>query len=134
MAQKVYNCVPINEAWSMHKIVTEMARVVGRPDAQIIHGCLRHLTDVGLVKEPSPSHYQRVAFKEEIHVPEPTPIDAAKKPAERTPFERLATLAGTLRSVADCLDEIALDIEHSNTEVSEELTKLRQLKTLLKGL
>ena len=63
VAKKVYGAVPINEAWPSKSIVAELTRQGQVRDFSIIEGCLNTLKEVGLIKEMSPGHFQRVKPK-----------------------------------------------------------------------
>lgn len=135
IARKVFACVPIQEAWSKHIILSEVLRNGSRVDKNIFEGCLSALLDAGLIKEPIRNHYQRVhvtAEEEPEDVPAPAKPTAPVSPQD--PLSRLAALAKKLCDVATEVEELALDIEATKSNNEEELEKLRTLKTLLKGL
>ena len=61
IARKVFDFVPIQDAWAANKIVSEMIRCgLPRIDFRTIEGCLHRLKDAGLVKEPERGAFQRV--------------------------------------------------------------------------
>lgn len=134
IAKKVLSCVPIQEVWTRHQILTEINRSGSRIDPRIFDGCLDSLVDAGLIKEPSRGSFQR------IHIPEEEPKEVPVQPKAITPappidvFTKLSTLAIDLRKMADTVEEVALNMELLSQDTKEELEKLRTLKTLLKGL
>lgn len=134
IAKKVLSCVPIQEVWPRHRILSEINRSGSRIDPRIFEGCLESLVDSGLIKEPSRGSFQR------IHIPNEEPKEVPAQPTAKTPapsadaFAKLSTLASDLRKMADTIEEVALNMELLSQDTKEELEKLRTLKTLLKGL
>ena len=145
VAKKVYGAVPINEAWPSKAIVMELTRQGQVRDFSIIEGCLNTLKEVGLIKEMSPGHFQRVKPKPTVEKEaEPMTTTPSKTSAENKPIEpvdRLAAIGTKLRGLsqmflelADDIDEAALAFEEKTSGNDEELAKLRQLKNVLKSL
>ena len=151
VAKKVYGAVPINEAWPSRQIVMELSRQGQVRDFSIIEGCLNTLKEIGLIKEPSPGHFQRVKPKPTIEketdamatkplnpvIPSTSPVKG--EPTE--PMDRLVAIGTKLRGLsqtfielAEDIDEAALAFEEKASCNDEELAKLRQLKGLLKSL
>ena len=145
VAKKVYGAVPINEAWPSKSIVAELTRQGQVRDFSIIEGCLNTLKEVGLIKEMTPGHFQRVKPKPTVEKEaEPMAVAPPKSPAKGEPTEpvdRLAAIGTKLRGLsqmflelADDIDEATLAFEEKASGNDEELAKLRQLKGLLKSL
>ena len=145
VAKKVYGAVPINEAWPSKSIVVELARQGQVRDFSIVEGCLNTLKEVGLIKEPSPGHFQRVKPKAEPMSTKPLdpvlPSNSSVKGEPTEPVDRLAAIGTKLRGLsqmflelADDIDEAALAFEEKTSGNDEELAKLRQLKNVLKSL
>lgn len=151
VAKKVYGAVPINEAWPSKAIVMELTRQGQVRDFSIIEGCLNTLKEVGLIKETSPGHFQRVKPKptaEKEAEPMSTkplnpviPPNSSIKGEPTEPVDRLAAIGTKLRGLsqmflelADDIDEAALAFEEKSSGNDEELAKLRQLKNVLKSL
>lgn len=145
VAKKVYGAVPINEAWPSKSIVAELTRQGQVRDFSIIEGCLNTLKEVGLIKEMSPGHFQRVKPKAEPMTTKPLnpviPPNSSIKGEPTEPVDRLAAIGTKLRSLsqmflelADDIDEATLAFEEKASGNDEELAKLRQLKGLLKSL
>ena len=144
ITKKVYAAVPIVEPWSSTDIANELHRTGGLRDLRMIEGCLNTLKDVGIIKEPSPKHFQRVKPKtkpekecEDMATAPMNPAPAPKK--QKSSEEKMAELSVSLRQLsqqlaatADLLDDITLELEEGNGAVLEELTNLRQLKDMLK--
>lgn len=145
VAKKVYDAVPINEAWPSKQIVMELSRQGQVRDFSIIEGCLNTLKEVGLIKEMSPGHFQRVKPKAEPMSTKPLnpviPPNSSIKGEPTEPVDRLAAIGTKLRGLsqmflelADDIDEAALAFEEKTSGNDEELAKLRQLKNVLKSL
>ena len=151
VAKKVYGAVPINEPWPSKQIVMELTRQGQVRDFSIVEGCLNTLKEVGLIKEVSPGHFQRVkpkptAKKEaEPMIAKPLnpvlPPNSSVKGEPTEPMDRLVAIGAKLRGLsklfidlADDIDEATLAFEEKASGNDEELAKLRQLKGLLKSL
>lgn len=145
VAKKVYGAVPINEAWPSKSIVAELTRQGQVRDFSIIEGCLNTLKEVGLIKEMSPGHFQRVKPKAEPMTTKTLnpviPPNSSIKGEPTEPVDRLAAIGTKLRGLsqmflelADDIDEATLAFEEKASGNDEELAKLRQLKGLLKSL
>lgn len=151
VAKKVYGAVPINEAWPSKQIVMELTRQGQVRDFSIVEGCLNTLKEVGLIKEVSPGHFQRVKLKPtaekeaEPMIAKPLnpviPPNSSVKGEPIEPMDRLVAIGTKLRGLskmfiglADDIDEAALAFEEKASGNDEELAKLRQLKGLLKSL
>ena len=145
IAKKVYGAVPINEAWPSKSIVAELTRQGQVRDFSVIGGCLNTLKEIGLIKEVTPGHFQRIKPKPTVEKEvEPMAVTPPKPPAKGEPVEpvdRLAAIGTKLRGLsqmflelADDIDEATLAFEEKASGNDEELAKLRQLKGLLKSL
>lgn len=140
LAQKVFQYVPIAEEWQPSLIGQAMTRGCGsRTDPVTIGGCLRALTDAGLVRATSRGTFQRMPVsqptpqpqKQEKEIkPMPTPTQSAPTSA----IDLLASIAQKLREVAGEIDNAALAIEEGQAKNSQEAEKLKQLKALFKEL
>lgn len=153
IARKVFDFVPIQDAWAANKIVSEMIRCgLPRIDFRTIEGCLHRLKDAGLVKEPERGAFQRVmprteAPKVQLQVcSSPGPAPASQTPAAPlivdapvAPTAVLGDLATTVRRcagelalLADALDESAVNIEERIDAAERRVSKFRELSALLK--
>lgn len=152
IARKVLDAVPIADSWQPHTIASEIKRATGSaPEIKIVNGCLESLKASGLVREPTRGKWIRVCAKERTEAREApniavesnvldmnrilTAVDVAsvdRKPVG--PMDRLAAVAGELRSLAHVVEEIACDVEQSMQQANEKTAKLRQLQELLRGL
>lgn len=119
-------------------------------DIHIMRGCLAALAKSGLVREVVPGSYRQVAVKEkkDMAVPKQEDIaraavaDVLKIPTRQVePMDALAAISARLRTeaaalnrAADELDAQAIAIEERRHTDNEELSKLNQLKALLKDL
>lgn len=154
VAKKVYEAIPINEAWSIAQIIAELSRTGTRQDHQTVLRICRELVEGGLAtmtssKSRGDGLFMRTKVertqtpKEEPVMAEPTPAPKTKPadiltlkpvPKKKGPMELLAELASKARQFAEELDNAALEIEQEfqNSEAKSE--QLKQLKSLLKGI
>lgn len=146
IAKKVLSVVPIADQWRVRDIVMEIARCGSSPDPKIVEGCLHHLCDSGLVKQPKAGYFQRVAPKDEPEekaavrplrsvatMPTPTKADDPLADLARTSAD-LRRLAKSMESVADAIDESALAMQERVERAVADNGKLRQLQQLLKDI
>jgi hypothetical protein len=134
-ARKVFEVVPIAEAWTPQQIVGELRRSRVSFDFSCVAGCLRTLESQGLIRrepgerytrepmiDPAPSKKDEPMKTTEAapSAPEPAalPIAAPKAPADAPP-DRLAMAArllrshaGDLRKSADALRGEAAGLDH----------------------
>lgn len=152
IARKLFEFVPIQDAWPANKIIGEMIRSgLPRIDFKTVEGCMNRLKDAGLVKEPERGTFQRIAPREREAPKLQLQVCAAPAPepiAERCPGpviegnaptivlgEMATTLrryAGALTSLADELDESAVGMEERIDHAERRLSKFRELSALLK--
>ncbi|MBN3839301.1 hypothetical protein [Burkholderia sp. Ac-20349] len=153
IARKIFEGVPIREAWSANKIVTEMSRMGSstRVDFRTAQGCLDSLKDAGLIKEPERGAFQRVTPRERETISLPAgeqslpPVEPVAPAAiqttadESTPISILGGIASALREqaaeliqIADRIDTAALGIEERVEHSERRLSKFRELSALLK--
>lgn len=143
--QKVFACVPINEPWSLHKIINEVHRTGVSMDKAAIHGSIAAMLKAGLVYEVSHHEYQRTevrprkeykarAAKEHQVIPfetkEPTAMQeamnratltVANKPEEKkSVMDRLAQVAADLRAQAKDLEAEADHLDEVALQIAEE--------------
>lgn len=140
LAKKVYQYVPIQEAWTGSEIAQAMARASGsQVDGRTLLGCLGCLKDSGLVREVGSLRFQRTSVSQPA-IPKPKEaMSAPQKPeakhaAPTSAIDLLAGIAKTLRAVASDIETAALAIEEGQAKNAEEVKKLHQLQALLKGL
>lgn len=148
---KVFECMPIEESWDRHAIMSEMKRRTGtNSDARVVDGCIADLLQRGLIKEPLPHQYKR-ARVHQVHqvVPEvvvvaaaiperkPEPEKPVLKPATlKDPLEMLAVMAADIRKQAAHLNASADALEAAALSVAERLqgadAKLEHYRELVK--
>jgi len=141
IAKKVYECVPVNEAFDAKRICTELARSGSAPDLHIVNGCLKALKDAGVISEMQ-GLFQRVKVRADNNsIKQVIPPMNEPEPISKDPLDKLAAAASHLRSLNKVIEGIALEIEDAallledkNTEGDAEVKKLRQLADLLKTL
>lgn len=154
IAKKVLDAVPISEAWTVSRIVQELARTTGStPEFRIVHGCIGRLLEQGLVREQPANCFSRVKVRQPLAVvvndqkTEGDVMTAAKPATEQKalkvaePLDRLAGLSVSMRdlsnrvaAMAKEIDEVALDVESRIESIKADTEKLRQLQSLLKSI
>ena len=147
--KKVYEAVPVSEAWTSTQIIGEISRMgYSMRDSKAIIGCLDTLKRQGLIQEPERGSFVRVEVKEtttlDKFLDETKEKTMAAKPVTQTKqsnLDRLISLsekanglAAQMKSVASELESVALEIESEIQENSNSSQKLKQLQELLKGL
>lgn len=148
-AKKVYEAVPISEAWATSQIVTELRRLGSTSmEHHIARGCLRALSDGGLILEQPKGQYRRRPVRPaQIHpvlasdpvvtnAPIPlTPIDAivmsirptspektaAQKAATASAIDKLTALSGRAIDLGVELQKLARDIDTAALEIEEQV-------------
>ena len=142
IAKKVFEMVPIQEAWSCNQILAALHRVTrSSMDYRIMQGCLVALKAAGLVNEPKGGLFQRSEIKEraEHKMGNATEVNKIEAPAlgssaKKTPIELLSGIASHLRMIASDIETAAIVIEEGIAEKDENLGKLKQLQSILKSL
>ncbi|MGE8449084.1 MAG: hypothetical protein ACN6OP_00390 [Pseudomonadales bacterium] len=150
VAQKVYAVLPAGSsgAYSPLEIAKALKERTGAsPDIHTMRGCLGRLKDAGLVKEIVPGAFRRVEVKEKakMHMPKiAAPAAPQVEVVQAGPTEpmellggistRLRTEARALMKIADDLDAGALVLAERAQKVHEEVSTVRQIAALLKGL
>lgn len=147
--KKVYDGVPLSEAWSTTKIIGEIHRLgYSMRDTKAIIGCLDTLKRHGLITEPTRGSFIRVEIRETI---ENIPIQetreqimAISKPVtqiKQSNLDRLLilsdkanSLSAQMKTLASELENVSLEIEAEIQENLNSAQKLKQLQDLLKGM
>jgi len=147
--KKVYEAVPVSEAWTTTQIIAEISRLgYSMRDSKAIIGCLDTLKRQGLIQEPERGSFVRVEVKAiETYVKfmeETKEKIMATKPVtqmKQTNLDRLISLsekanglAAQMKAMATELENVALEIEAEIQENSTSAQKLKQLQELLKGV
>ena len=147
--KKVYEAVPVSEAWTSTQIIAEISRLgYSMRDSKAIIGCLDTLKRQGLIQEPERGTFVRVEVKAiETYVKfmeETKEKIMATKPVtqmKQTNLDRLINLsekanglAAQMKAMATELENVALEIEAEIQENSTSAQKLKQLQELLKGV
>lgn len=147
VARKVYEAVPINEAWLPVKIHAELLRLGNSSiEMHTMRGCLGALRDAGLIAERDGKF---VRCKVKARPPKETTkvieIKKTKDEPSNSALEVLSRISGRLSSVAADLAAIASELETEALRISTELeaqnedaAKLDQLReglrSVLKGI
>lgn len=149
IACKVYEAVPIQEAWQPSQIKLALAASTrSSADLHVIRGCLKVLVEAGLVREHPRSHFRRVEVREPLTTtataPEQPMRESTSKPTTapaKSSVELLADLASQLSATGKQMQQLARQIEEAALVVAQEqesaatkLQGLSQLQTLLKTL
>jgi hypothetical protein len=122
IAKKVLRAVPKLEPWHKRAIVAEVARAGSSADVKVIEGCLRHLSEVGLIRETSRWHYQQTPIKEPVPVETKSPIDDAISQPKVDPLDSFSSIASDLRKSARIFDSLASRIESTALAMAERIT------------
>lgn len=149
IAKKVYECVPIAEAWSSFQVMAAMRNLTGStPDTRIVSGCLTSLADAGLIKKTGRDSYQRLPVEQKQKAQEKQMAAPAKKTEQQvvpttttSPLEMLGELATEIVGMAEHMkrlaarvEDVALAVEQDRESTSKSMEGYRQLKALLKSL
>ena len=152
VAKKVYAVLPAGTsgAFTPLEIAKALRRRTGASlEIHTMRGCLARLKDAGLVKEVVPGSFRRVEVKEKdtvkLNMPKievPTVAQVVTAPlAQGEPMEllgglsaRLRAQARTLQKIADDLDAGALAIAERAQKMEGEVSTVRQIAALLKGM
>ena len=148
--KKVYEAVPVSEAWTTTQIIAEISRLgYSMRDSKAIIGCLDTLKRQGLIQEPERGSFVRIEVKETVttfdkFIEETKEKTVATKPVtqiKQPTLDRLISLsekanglATQMKSLAADLENVALEIEAEIQENSTSAQKLKQLQELLKGV
>lgn len=155
--RKAFDVIPIREAWTFQQINAELQRQGVQMRFDIFQGSVASLKETGLVQEPTRGSFVRAPIREaplkyttesamDIAPITTKPKDQAP-PAAGTPLQKLEALATRVKKLADVanmlvmeakeiaesVEDVGLEIEERAGAESKELTKLRQLRELLRG-
>ena len=148
--KKVYEAVPVSEAWTSTQIIAEISRLgYSMRDSKAIIGCLDTLKRQGLIQEPERGSFIRIEVKETTTFDKFIEETKEKTMATSKPVtqikqsnldrlinlsEKANGLAAQMKAVATELENVALEIEAEIQENSTSAQKLKQLQELLKGV
>ena len=146
--KKVYEVVPIKDAWGESFIMAELSRLgFSYSFDKPIIGILNRLKDLGLVKELESGKFQRIAVTAKVTKQEPVNQLQPQKIEEimvtktqQSPIAQLNDLAMQAIQIANLCKKLASDIETAAINIddhvaftSKDSIKLKQLQDLLKG-
>lgn len=152
IAKKIFSVVPVVDAWTPNQIKAELGRLTNSSaDIRVIEGCLTSLINQGLVTEPKPKTYRRVAMKEpktandgvieKQKIVETKTVAIQKQQKQVAAIEKLAGIASRALDISSSLKQLAADIDAAAIEIDEQAKtdkqdteKLKQLQTLLRSL
>ena len=148
--KKVYEAVPVSEAWTSTQIIAEISRLgYSMRDSKAIIGCLDTLKRQGLIQEPERGSFIRIEVKETTTFDKFIEETKEKTMATSKPVtqikqsnldrlinlsEKANGLAAQMKAMATELENVALEIEAEIQENSTSAQKLKQLQELLKGV
>lgn len=148
--KKVYEAVPVSEAWTSTQIIAEISRLgYSMRDSKAIIGCLDTLKRQGLIQEPERGSFIRIEVKETTTFDKFIEETKGKTMATSKPVtqikqsnldrlislsEKANGLAAQMKAMATELENVALEIEAEIQENSTSAQKLKQLQELLKGV
>ena len=149
IAQKIFQAVPVAEAWTVGQVAAALHRATGsRIDQHTMLGCLRAMADAGLVRTTGRGMlFQRAPVStpaadaatdktKDVTVTQTANLAAAPTPVP-TPASAIDVIGAAtkkIRAIADELDAWALACEEEKSRVAGEVDKLKQLKALLKEI
>lgn len=139
LARRVFDAVPKQDFWSVLQISNEMHRKEphGLSKGEIT-GCLRSLVDAGLVAEAGVLTFRSNVKPPKLSMPDkeatvtaPTP----KKPKEpKTIMERMLELADTLRTAAEQIDNLAMEVDSAIVDAGKGSERLKTLQATMRSL
>ena len=153
VARKVFEVVPIGQAWSPTQIKAELERTgASTASLHVVRGCLRELCSSNLIGEPTREMYRRRAIRNrqpspqesapEMQQPSPV-IEKAEQPiTHRSAVDLLSGIAARigdaaeqhfaqLKQIAADLEDCALTLDQQGEANADDLKKLELLRTLL---
>jgi small-conductance mechanosensitive channel len=150
IARKVFEIVPIQEAWTAQQIQTAFTRTTrANIEFKTLHGCLRALVSTGLVNESRSGYYERSPTREKqtLRLADlgQLKLQQTEKTEEVTTMSQnvsavdmLRDLGKTARAFAESASVFAADIEACAALVAEETAanaegarQFREFQTLL---
>lgn len=156
LAQKIYLVLPAERttAFTALRIAQAMKDTTGAsPDIHTMRGCLRRLREAGLIKEVVPGSFRRIEVKEKLTMTNQgqqmmsnnshgkEPVDVLGGAKQVAPMDVLAIIAEKVRTamaglgtLAEEIDQAAIMIEERAAADAKELSKVKQIATLLKEL
>lgn len=148
VARKVFDSVPISEEWSQPQISMEMQRKHGAaPERRVMTGCLNNLVEAGIVVEPRPGQFRKIAVSREMAPAKSLADKYEKKGVEEMavekknseteglgPLDRIYKLTDQLKDLADQIQIELLNAEKEVSDAEVSAKKLKQLQELLKSV
>lgn len=138
LARRVFDVVPKQDYWSVMQISNELHRKEphGLTKGEIT-GCLRTLVEAGLVSEAGVLTFRSTVKPPKPVLKEVTPVTApapkADKPKQSL-MEQLFDVASAMRTAAEKIETLAMEVDSTIIEAGKGDERLRQLQTTLRGL
>lgn len=144
VAQKVFEAVPMQEAWPCHQIHGALQRTTRTTmDYKTFQGCLNTLKEAGLVHEPKMGFFERVKPREPMAKTNVSPMNVSPINASRSgePERERPAAVEVLYELSNRARALSLDLAAAASMIGEEIEqnaasaqKLSQLQSILKGL
>lgn len=150
VAKKVYAAVPLADCWPLSKIAGEIVRNGSGVEYRILAGCLNTLKTNGLITEPHQGFFKREPVKaekvEQKQAVEPKEEKATEMKQTTTKqrtgaldrlgdlSQRVAVMANDLKALAGDIADATIDMQAEIEANAENLSKLKQLQSLLGSL
>lgn len=152
VAKKIFNCVPMQEAWNSRKIMSEVKRQGSTYSLREVEGCLHWLNEDGLIKEVGSDCWMQVrttrpslpnkltepptTTKKESDMPviDKKPVKTVEPTATKSPLDILAGVAEQARALALSVETAALEISLYIEGAEERGKKLTQLQEILRSI
>lgn len=150
--KKILHIMPVGEEITFQRMLQLLADSNLRMQFTSIQRCVHELVECKLIKQVKENVYLRVfvadyretkkepagdetivaTITQQPKIESSVPLVAVAAPT--TPMDRLASLAQSLRNLADEIDNAIIDAEEQLQAVKAESAKMTQLKEILKTL
>lgn len=137
MDEKIYNCVPIQDAWTVSMVCIEYKRLHNiLPNYAGVEKTLKDMAEQGILRK---THEDKQAVfnryvnratepkKEEVMSIQP-------KPAKKSLQERMYDCAAKLNTLSEEMASLAHEVEALINAPNPEMEKLQKMKELFKSL
>lgn len=139
MDEKIYNCVPIQEAWTVHQVSAEYNRLYRiLPSYAGIEKTLKDMAEQGILRKTMDGKqaiFNRYVNKPQEPKEEEMPKQTATDQVANTPTlaARLMRVSNDLLELAETISSLAQEVEDQVSKPNPELEQLRKLKDAMKS-
>lgn len=143
-SKKIYDCIPISEAWSPAQLMAELHRKsISLGDYRVVMGCVNLMLDSGLIVEVSRGMFKREVIRAKIDSKDQiqktvkdSQMQTPQKPIAQQvgALDRLSSFASRLRDLANDMENAAIELAGQAERNDAETAKMRQLQAILKSL